>query len=99
MTPHLAPRRYRIEQNVNQYSYFISWISEGQWAIQLSNPLHFLTKHHTFDIQDKEGQDTLFFITPEDALEYWKTYIEEIQKCQTNKTHKPPKPPKALPTT
>ncbi len=74
-TPSLLPRKFKIDHDANEYHYFVEWAltPEGvRWTI--TNPDGFcLRANYAWDYQ---GFDTLFFETPEAALEGWKKYIE-----------------------
>ena len=72
----LEPRKYKIEQKVNEYYYYITWCAENsKWAIEMGSDSFFLTKNHQFDY--RAAWDTLYFDTPELALDGWKKYAKD----------------------
>ena len=75
--PSLIPRKYKIEQSINEYTYFIVWIiidnpQIGKWAVQIGPYDDYLNK----DFRIKQiNKETALFDTSEEAFEFWKKYI------------------------
>ena len=69
----LLPRQFKIKHSVNEFDYFVMWIS-GVWVIQLGTLPTYLTNDYRTDFFDT---NTAKFSTPEEALEFWVEFINQ----------------------
>lgn len=73
MNAKLVPRRYKIEHDANQYTYFIQFVWDlNKWGIEGPGSGQYLTTNLVYDWP---GPDTAIFDTPEQALEWWKENV------------------------
>lgn len=69
--PKLVPRKYLIEQDINEYFYFVEFAHNKKWVISLGVTNMCLCESGAFDYF---GDDTRQFDTPEEALKNWMDY-------------------------
>lgn len=79
-TPSLEPRRYKIDHDANEYTYFVSWQPGSDptmpWVVEIPGGKGgnmYMTKNCGFDF---DGPDTAYFGTADMAFAFWQRYIE-----------------------
>lgn len=72
----ITPRKYKIEHEVNEYFYYVTWVNLSgpkRWVIELDSSGDFLTESNNWDYL---GYTTKTWNSPEEAFKGWKKYIE-----------------------
>jgi hypothetical protein len=77
-SPTLAPRKFKIEHEFNEYYYSVEYFHHNDmWAINVGNTQMYLCKNFVFDYF---SDDTRLYKTPDEALAGWLDYMKTVHK-------------------